>query len=277
MKAKNINIGIIGCGNMGEAILEKVLMHKDFSLFVCEKRTSVVNRLEKRFCAFKKRIRFLDIPKLVSFSDVIIIAVKPQDIEIVLNQISENIKLFKKSVLIISIAAGIKISYLEKILGKNTRIIRLMPNIGIKIGEAVIALKCNRYCSSYDLKTAYKIFADLGKIFEIKNESLMDAITAISGSGPAYVAYIVEAILKIANSLGLSKELSKQLIFQTFIGTIKLLKENNFDTQDLISKVASKKGTTQKALDVFEKYKLDRIIQKAIFSAFKRAKQLSHK
>jgi pyrroline-5-carboxylate reductase len=277
MIKKNINIGIIGCGNMGEAILERMIGERDFSFFICERRPKVITKIKKKFFIYKKRIKFLGISGLVSVSDVIIIAVKPQDIEIVLNQMRQSMELFKRSPLVISIAAGIRINYLEKMLGKDTRIIRLMPNIGIKIGEAVIALKYNHTCKPYDLKIANKIFAGLGKIFEIKKESLMDAMTAISGSGPAYVAYIVEAILKVANSLGISTVLARQLILQTFIGTLKLLEKNNFNTQELILKVASKKGTTQKALDVFKNYKLDWIIQKAILSAFKRAGELSHK
>jgi len=277
MKNNKIKIGIIGCGNMGEAILFGGLKNNDFLFSICERRPKVIKRVKKLLASKIKRVDFLSLSKLVEVSDVIIIAVKPQDIEVVLEQIRQAKELLKKSPLIISIAAGIKTSYLERKLGKAVRVIRVMPNIAIKVKEGLMVFKKGRFSNNHDLRIATSIFAGLGRTLIIKKELLMDAITAISGSGPAYVAYIIEAILKVAEELRIDKDLAKQLIYQTFLGTLKLLQENDFNTKGLISQVASKKGTTEKALEFFKRYKLDKIIRKAIVSAFRRARQLSHK
>ena len=272
---RRFKLGIIGCGNMGQALLSSALKNKSFSFFICEKRLEVIKQIKERFKIYKRRIEFLDIDRLVELSDILIIAVKPQDIDIVLKNIKEKIDFYKRAPLIISIAAGITTDYLEKRLKDKIRLIRAMPNIAILVEEGMIALKRGRFAKDSDLNLAKDIFSLMGKTVEIKKEEDMDIVTALSGSGPAYVAYIIEAILKATAKLGLDKALSQKLIYQTFLGTLKLLIKNDFATQDLILKVASKKGTTERALDVFKKYQLDKIIYKAINSAFRRAREIS--
>lgn len=262
---------------MGEAILRRGLQETKFNFFVCEKNYQLIGQLKKRYRIYKNFRIFSEIEKVLDSVQIIIIAVKPQDIQEVLEKISAFIKASKRNYLIISIAAGIKINYLEKRIFRTVRIIRVMPNINILIGKGVVVLKKSRYATSKDLEMTKKIFNGLGKVIQIKKESLMDAVTALSGSGPAYVAFIIDTILDAAAKLGLNRKLSTELIYYTFLGTLELLKNENFQTDKLILKVASKKGTTQKALEIFEKNKLSEIIAKGIFSAFQRAKELAHK
>ncbi|MCM8791604.1 MAG: pyrroline-5-carboxylate reductase [Candidatus Omnitrophica bacterium] len=268
-------VGIIGCGNMGQAILAAGLKNKDLRFLVCEKKEEIVKKLKDKFGRYEENVKFKDISEVVQESDVVIVAVKPQDIEGVLQQMHQFLEWRFKKLLVVSIVAGIKIEYLEEMLGEKIKVIRAMPNIAITVEEGITAFKRGRLVSLEDLKIVQEIFSSVGKTLEIKNEELMDVITAISGSGPAYVAYIVNAILKSADSLGLERDSSRLLVYQTFLGTLKFLKENNFDTEDIISKVASKGGTTEQALKVFKNCKLEQIIQKAVVSAYKRAKEIS--
>ncbi|MCM8799368.1 MAG: pyrroline-5-carboxylate reductase [Candidatus Omnitrophica bacterium] len=269
-------IGIIGCGKMGEAILSNTIKDRDFVLSICEKKEEIIKNIRRKFLSYRKRLFiYKDIPKLIENSEIIIIAVKPQDIGVVLEKISETLELIKKRPLFISIAAGITTSYLEKKIKFRPKIIRAMPNLAIKVADGITVLKRGHYITESDFRFASQLFRMMGKVIEIKKEKIMDVVTAISGSGPAYIAFIFEAISEAARLLGLDKEKSDKLILQTLLGTAKLLEEECFDTEGLISKVASKRGTTQEALKVFKKNKLKKIIIKAVISSFKRAKELS--
>lgn len=269
-------IGIIGCGKMGEAILSSIIKDKNFVLSICEKKEKILKNIRKKFLSYKRRFFiYKDIPKLVENSEVIIIAVKPQDITEVLEEISKTLGLINKRPLFISIAAGITTGYLEKKINFKPKIIRAMPNLAIKVKAGITALKGGRYINRSDFRFAHQLFGRMGKTIEIRKEKLMDVITAISGSGPAYIAFIFDAIAEAAKILGLDKRKSDLLIYNTFLGATELLKEEGFDTKGLISKIASKRGTTEKALKVFKRSKLKNIIVKAIFSAFKRARELS--
>jgi pyrroline-5-carboxylate reductase len=266
-------IGVIGCGNMGEAILAQGTKSKSNDFIICEKdklKEAFVSRIYKKVKVAK------DIHELVKKSDIIIVAVKPQDIDTVLEELSRGIKICKKSkILIISIAAGIKTRYIEKKISGEVKVIRVMPNMPASIGEGITALTKGKYATKKDLKVATKIFELLGKTIQIPKEGLIDAVTALSGSGPAYLFFIFSAMLTAAQGLGLKKEQANKFIYHTIIGSTKLLNRNKFDIEALISKITSKGGTTQTALKVFKERKLDRIITDAMIAAYRRAKKLS--
>ncbi len=267
-----MKIGIIGCGNMGEAILAQSAKRKAQNFIVFEK--------DKLKQAFACRIYHVKVAKniidLVRRSGIIIIAVKPQDIDAVLEQIHQGIELSgKRNILVISIAAGIQTEYLENKISGRVRVVRAMPNMPGAIGQGITALTRGYYATSKDLKLAEKIFKSLGATLEIRKEGLIDVVTAVSGSGPAYIFFIVNAILTAAKGLHLDKKSANQLIYHTVVGAMGLYKKNNFDTEKLISQVASKGGTTEAALKVFRDKKLEKILWDGIFAAHQKAIELS--
>ena len=271
---KKKKIGIIGCGNMGEAILAQSVKRKAQNFIVFEK-----DKLNQAFVCRIYRVKAAkNIIDLVRRSDVLIIAVKPQDIDVVLKQIRQGIDIWKKSkILIISIAAGIETGYIENKISSKVKVVRAMPNMPGVIGEGITALTKGYYATNGDLRLAEKIFQSLGTTIEIRKEGLIDVVTALSGSGPAYIFFIINAILTAAKGLDLDKKSANQLIYHTIVGAMNLYKENNFDAAKLISQVASKGGTTEAALKVFRDNKLNKILWDGIFAAHMRAKELSRR
>ncbi|MBM3246052.1 MAG: pyrroline-5-carboxylate reductase [Candidatus Omnitrophica bacterium] len=268
-------IGIIGCGNMGEAILaQSVKAGKARNFIIFEK-----DKLKEAFvCRIYKVKSAIDITDLLYKCAVIVIAVKPQDIDTVLEQIKKRVEVFKKrDILIISIIAGIKTEYIERRVSVKIRVIRAMPNLPAKIGEGITALTKGAYATDRDLRVAKKIFDSLGVTIEIPKERLIEVVTALSGSGPAYIFFIINAMLTAAKALGLDNKSANQLIYHTVVGAMDLHKASKFDAEKLISQVASKGGTTEAALKFFKDNKLNEIIYDGMFAAFKRAKELSRK
>lgn len=262
-------IGIIGCGNMGSAILSKDAGCK----FIVYDQDKTKLSLARRKFHVKSAA---DIVDLIRQSQAAIIAVKPQDIDGVLDQVACAIKLFRKeSILIISIAAGITTRYIENRISNKVKVIRAMPNLAATVGEGATALTKGRFASSQDFKLARKLFAGFGVEVPVQNEDLINVVTAVSGSGPAYFFFIFSAIFKAAEELGLDSKVANAILHQTVIGAMKLLDKHGFDAQALISKVASKGGTTEAALKVFGDYQLEKIIRDAVIAAYKRAGELS--
>jgi pyrroline-5-carboxylate reductase len=273
-KKKNNTIGLIGCGNMGGAILARGLKHRIGTFIVHEKDSSVAAKIRRAH-----RVGLApDISGLVRGSSAVIIAVKPQDFDPVLDEIRAGIREHSKDgVLVISIAAGIPTGYIEKKLTGKVRVIRAMPNMPVKIGEGVTALIKGRFAGAADLSLAREIFGPLGMTLVVSKESLIDSVTAISGSGPAYFFYIFKAMETAARALGLTEKESDSLIRQTVIGSMHLLEKEDFAAEALISKVASKGGTTEAALRVFNDKKLGEILQAAIRACHSRAQELSRR
>lgn len=277
-KAKKI-IGIIGFGNMGEAIVSQGLKSnirkarlRLENLIVSEKNT-----IRKALAGKIYHVKVArDIIDLVGKSDIVIIAVKPQDIDMVLDEIGRAVHIYKKiKILIISIVAGITVKYIENKIAGQIKVIRAMPNMAASIGEGVTALAGGRFAADRDLRLAKGIFKIFGPTVDIYKEELINAVTAISGSGPAYLFYIFQAIKSAAEDLNLDKDTANKLIYHTIVGSANLLNKNKFDSQALINRVASKGGTTEAALKVFKERGLAEIINEAIRSAYKRADELS--
>ena len=195
-------------------------------------------------------------------------AVKPQDVVGVL----EEIKPCVKEKLIISIAAGITTLFIEKALGR-TRVIRVMPNMPAMVGKGISAISRGRFANAEDSKIASRIFLNLGEAIEVK-EKTMDAVTAVSGSGPAYYFLFTYLLVKAAEANGLKKDIALKLAKATFIGAVEIMKYKNLSIGQLVKKVASKGGTTEAALKVFKKENLEAIIKKAVTQATYRSKQL---
>lgn len=267
-------IGIIGCGNMGSAIAERI--KRKYRVFIFDKDREKTKNL--------KNITIADnIINLAEKVDVVILAVKPQDFDAVLNEIKD----YTKDKLIISIAAGITTNYIEKVLPR-VRIIRVMPNLPARIGKGMICLSRGKKASRKDLDFAQRLFHEVGKTMVIKEE-MMDADTAISGSGPGFFYALVSgkdfvsakkfakkeflpALSKAAESIGFNKRDARELASVTTQGSVKYLEKSGLDAQTLKKQVASKGGTTEAGLMVLKK---GGSLEEAVEAALNRAEELS--
>ncbi|MDP8211822.1 MAG: pyrroline-5-carboxylate reductase [Candidatus Zapsychrus exili] len=258
-----INIAFIGAGNMGEAILSKVV--KDFRVSVFEKDKQRLRFLKRRY-----PVKVPDLKITVMEADIIILAVKPQNFNEVLKNIKEYIT---KDKLVISIAAGVTAKFIEQRLG-NARVVRTMPNLPAKVGEAITAISKGKFAKVSDVKIATKIFNLIGKTIVV-DEKWIDSVTAVSGSGPAYVFLFVEWLISSAKSLGFKENQARDLAYQTLKGSVKLLDETKEKPEVLRKKVTSKGGTTEAALRILFKAKINKTFEKAIKKAKSRAKELS--
>jgi len=261
-------IGFIGAGKMAEALLKAII---DGNIFKNSNITASDHNNERlNYIKNSLKIETTDNNKeLVKNSDVIVLSVKPQNMEEVLNEIKDNTA---NKHLIISIAAGIKISYIQNILG-NKRIIRVMPNAPCLVGEMAAGFSPAKQAKDTDIELVKKILNSAGKAFEV-NEKMLDAVTALSGSGPAFLAYILEGLIEAGIKQGLSKEIASKLAVQTMKGTGKLLQELNLETKELIDIVSSPGGTTIAGRKVLESSDIKEILIKTIEAATKRSKEL---
>ena len=260
-------IGIIGLGDMGKALARgmKKAGLKNIMLFDIEE-----NRLNSiaRESGFQPA---LSNQELVEKTRVIILAVKPRDVSRVLKKTGEN---WRTGKLIISIAAGVTISFLEGKIKKKLPVIRAMPNIAGQIGAGITAVSAGRLTGAGHIETAKNIFRVFGEVIEIE-EADMDLVTALSGSGPAYFFLIMEALVEAGRSLGLEKTTAEKLVKETALGAAKLAKISSLSPARLREKVTSPGGTTEAALRVFAKANIKGIVFKAIEAARSRAGQLS--
>ena len=266
----NKTIGIIGCGNMGQAIIEGLIK----SGLISKKRIFVTDAEKNKSglvkAKFKVNLEQANIC-LVRNADIVILAVKPQVMDLVLAEVKGEAA---KDKLFISIAAGITTKYIEKKLGKAAKVIRVMPNTPALVKEAMSLICGGKKATNYDLKLTRDIFGALGKTAVIK-ENLLDAVTAISGSGPAYYFYLSEILIDLAIKQGINKELAKEMVKQTFWGSAKLFNLAKDEIQTLRSKITSTGGITEAAFKVLESKKIKEIFHQAVFSGVKRSKELS--
>ncbi|MDP3804352.1 MAG: pyrroline-5-carboxylate reductase [Candidatus Omnitrophota bacterium] len=266
----NKKIGIIGCGNMGEAILSRLsnILEKSTSIMVSEYDTARRDYIQNKY----KIIVEIDNNAVVKYSDVIILAVKPKDFDKILK--TEVCCGVSKSKILISIAAGITTKHIEGIVGKDIPVIRVMPNMPAVIGEAISSISRGTSAGDKEMDVAKEIFSVIGEVVEV-DEKLVDAVTAVSGSGPAYFFYLIEALVEASRKLGLDEETAKKLVLKTAIGSAKLLEATKEEPHLLRKKVTSKGGTTEAALKVFDDKMVKSIIRDAVKAAHKRSKELT--
>lgn len=272
-------IGIIGYGNIGSAIAQRI--KSEYPVWAFDKdKHKTKNLLEKLDINLAA-----DIIDLLSKVDTVILAIKPQDFGNVLRQIKEYIK----EKLVISIAAGISTGYIENQLGK-LRIIRVMPNLPVKVGKGMICLSKGNFAGDYDLDFVKKLFDCLGQTMLIE-EDLMNAATAISGSGPGYFYHLIQGkhkkewedyasnvfiprLFQVAQveEIGFSPQQARMLADATAAGSIALLRQTALSPRDLCRQVTSKGGTTEAGLRLL--HSIDDLQASAI-AALKRAEELS--
>jgi pyrroline-5-carboxylate reductase len=279
--AKN-KLYFIGYGHMAEAIYQRLDKSLFKNIFLIEKDDDRRISIDKKRHGKTQLLKSLQGIKFCN-SDIVILAVKPNQIKSICNEINSLIIEKKDLPVVISIAAGVtttsikdyiiqeNLSHLQNFLN----IYRAMPNLCASNGDSITGLFGSSVSDKKNSKnTVSEIFNSVGEILWVKKEADLNIVTAISGSGPAYIFYIMEIMINSAQELGLSEEDAKKLVTMTLIGSGKMgLSIQNLKEQ--ISKVSSKGGTTEAALKVFEKENLSLIFNRAIEAAHARSKEIS--
>ncbi|MBV8781288.1 MAG: pyrroline-5-carboxylate reductase [Phycisphaerae bacterium] len=268
MGEKVHELAIVGAGNMAEAIARGVLAAKLFSADQISAADPVAQRRE----LFTSQLGIQTTEAPSTNAKIILLSVKPQQMESALSALRAH---KRDDTRFISIAAGIRTSTIEKAIGGG-RVVRAMPNTPMLVGEGMTAICPGSTATSDDLEMARRLFQCAGKVVEVE-ESQMEAVTAVSGSGPAYVYYLAEHMIAAGVTLGLSQEQAALLARQTIAGAGRMLATSADSPQELRRKVTSPGGTTQAAIETLDQLRTSDAIQHAIVAAEKRGKELGAK
>jgi len=260
-----LKVGIVGTGVIGEALIGVLLrsgLSKE-SLFIAEKRQEQKDEIINKY----------DVSEIKDYGslDAVLFAVKPQDFMATLETISSSLS---NSPLIVSFAAGIKIKSIEEKLGKGSRVIRVMPNTPIVMGRGMSAMSLGSAAFSDDEEWVRGFLSKAGEVIVV-DESLQDAVTATSGSGPAYYFAFTEAVVGAARRLGISPEDAVTLASQTLIGAALMVEESGKELSTLRENVTSPNGTTAAALKSFAESGLEELVYQAMKAAHDRSIELS--
>ena len=246
---------------MGEALLRGLMT----SRWAGADELAVVEKLAERRAELTELYPKLTVTEEPLAADDVLLAVKPNDVAEVVAGLS--------CTRVLSIAAGVRLATLEELLPARCRVVRAMPNTPALLGEGAAAVAAGSAASEADLDWAVGILSSVGTAQTVPEE-LLDAVTGVSGSGPAYVFLVAEAMMAAAAEVGLEAELADQLVRQTLLGSAKLLAEGGEAPEQLRRNVTSPGGTTAAALEVFESRELHQIFSEAIAAAVARSKEL---
>lgn len=267
----NRKIAFIGTGNMGEALLAGLLkanLTNPENIIATDIRD---DRL--KYIANKWNVRTtINNPEAVKEADVVVLCVKPQTISDVLKEIKEEVR---EQQLIISILAGITTETINNSIGKKSPVVRAMPNIPATVDEGATGLCLGKYAEEIHKDIATQIFKAVGEV-EIVYESQMDIVTGLSGSGPAYIYMIIEALTDGGVMMGLSREVAARLATQTVLGSAKLVRETGIHPAVLKDQVTTPGGTAISAIQELETHGLRPMLIRAVETATKKSKELSH-
>lgn len=267
---QKMKITIIGCGNMGVAYAKSLRKYN----IVTQEDLLLVEKNEER----KDHLKSLEIGNViagigpnVSECNIIILSVKPQDFSTIANDLA---KYLKPENIVLSIMAGITISRLQESL-KHQNVVRAMPNSPAQIGMGITGYTSGQALGVKQVLLIEKLLNSTGRSVHLENESMLDSVTALSGSGPAYFFYIVKAMIEAGKQMGLEDDVAAAMVKQTMLGSFHLVNHSAQSLDDLIKAVASKGGTTEAALNVFKELNLDKTLIKGILAAEKRSRELS--
>lgn len=267
----NETIGFIGAGNMAEAIVKGLLDRK----VVAPSKVKATDPSEERRVLFANRFAVstgTDNAALVTSSDVVVLAVKPQMMAGVLEPLRGQ---WRAKQLVISIAAGIRTAKLDAWCGGGPAIVRVMPNTPALIGQGVSAVCAGPRADAGHMALAGKLFAAVGDVLTV-DEERMDAVTAISGSGPAYVFYWIESMLAAAREHGFDEVTARTLVYGTLSGAAALAQQSSDTPGTLRARVTSKGGTTEAAVRVLDERGVGTSLVEAIRAAARRSQELSN-
>jgi pyrroline-5-carboxylate reductase len=264
------SVGFIGGGNMANSIIGGLIpdILPNNAVHVFDPNEEQLQQLAAQYgiCPCKNNA------ELVNNSDVIILAVKPQVMNAVLTPIQNDLK--NKQPLIISIAAGITCQAIETLSDNHAAVIRVMPNTPALVQAGASGLYANQHVSTEQKNIAQTLMNAVGSAFWVDNEADIDAVTALSGSGPAYFMLFVQSLIDAGEKAGLPKDIAKQLAIDTCAGSAKLMSTSDLPIQQLIDNVTSPRGTTEQALLSFKKNQLSHTVAEAFDAALKRSKEL---
>jgi len=263
-------LGIIGCGNMGEAILGGTLNSgflKSDEIIFYDKDNYRKNYVKKKYEIYPAE----GISEVIKKSSYILLAIKPQDIKTVLDEIKNCFNCETNS--IISIVAGVPTSYIEKRINPDASVIRVMPNAPALFEKGMSAISKGKFVRKRDLQFSEKLIQSVGGYVVIK-EKYQNIATALNGSGPAYFFLFCKYLIESGIQNGLDPEISKKLVTGTMIGAGIAIEKSRISLSGLIKKIASPGGTTERALREFERNGLDKIVYSAVEAALKRAYEL---
>jgi len=264
-----VNIGFIGAGAMAEALIRGLLSSKKYLPENINCSDILPDRLEYIEKNYRVRGHKSNID-VVELSEIIILAVKPNNIREVVEEIRDALTAEKT---LISIAAGISTAFIEDLLEKEIPVVRAMPNTPCLIGEGITALCTGKYAEKRHLEIASELFGTAGRAVELP-EKLMNGATALSGSGPAYIYLIIEALVDAGVTIGLPRNTASDFVLQTVIGAAKMVSVTGEHPAVLKAKVMSPGGTTAAALKKLEDGEIRAVLMKAVEAAWEKAKEL---
>jgi pyrroline-5-carboxylate reductase len=267
---KQMSIGLIGAGNMGDALIRGLLGQRLLPpTWIWVTNRSNRERLQALQTRYGVRITPTK-PPLLDAATVVILAVKPKDMPVVFDEIGGTVR---QDQLILSVAAGVPISAIERAL-PEVPVIRAMPNTSAAVQASATAIAPGAHARDDHMQIATRIFQAVGDVVSV-SEEVLDAVTGLSGSGPAYVYRFTEALIDAGTDLGLSAALAKRLTVQTLLGAARMLAESEVDPAELRRRVTSPGGTTMAGLSVLETRGFAATISDAVHSAVQRARELT--
>jgi len=265
-------IGFIGSGNMAETLISGLIgsgQSKPQNILCTDVRRARLDEIAKQYGVQTAS----DNKVMIKKADIVILAVKPQNVAEVFEEATDVLDTSK---LIISIAAGVPLAAIEALVRKNLRLIRVMPNVCVAVKEGATAIAAGVYAKTGDIDTAAAIFNAVGRSIIVKDENLLDAVTGLSGSGPAYIFMILDALADAGVKMGLTRQDALMLASQTALGSVKMLQETNMHPAQLKDMVTSPGGTTIAGLHALEKGGLRSVLINGVEAATLRARELGN-
>jgi pyrroline-5-carboxylate reductase len=261
-------LAILGAGVMGETVLSGLLRagwHAD-QIVATDRRLERQHELTARY-----GIKMLENTEAVAEAETVILVVKPQDMNELLNEISQSIK---PGALVVSLAAGVDTAFIESRLPEGVAVVRVMPNTPAQVDEGMAAISPGSHSTQDHLDRVTEILSATGRVITVP-ERYQDAVTAISGTGPAYLFFVVEAMIEAGVHLGLPRDTATELVVQTMLGSAKLLRETGEHPTVLRERVTSPGGTTAAAVRELEDHKVRAAFLRAMEAARDRSRDLA--
>lgn len=268
--AGEAHITVLGAGRIGEALIGGLLAagwRTPDRIVAADRRAERLKEVSERFGVRTES----DNARAVHGADVIVIAVKPQDIDELLADVSE---VLHPDQTVISVAAGIRTSAIESRLDADVPVVRVMPNAPVTVREGITGIAPGSHSDSSHVELAEELLGHVGRTVRVQ-ETALDAVTAVSGSGPAYFALLAESMIEAGILLGLARDVSTDLVIQTMFGTAKLLRDEGLHPVELRESVTSPGGTTIAAIQELEQAGVRAAILNAIQAAHRRGRELA--
>ncbi len=261
-------VAIFGAGVMGETLLSGLLRsgRPADALLITERRPDRAAELTEKY-----GVRVLENAEAAAAADTLVLVVKPQDMGALLEEIGPHVG---PGDLVVSLAAGITTAFLESRLPEGRAVVRVMPNTPALVDQGMAAVSGGSHCRPEQLAEAQELLAATGKVLEVP-EHLQDAVTAISGSGPAYIFYVVEAMIEAGVVLGMPRSTATELVVQTLFGAATMIKETGQHPTVLREQVTSPGGTTAAALRMLDDHKVRAAFISAMEAAATRSRELA--